>query len=166
MGLRNAIREEIIATAQRILETEELGISLVGLQFKHVNYTERVRANVFNRMISYQQRIAETYRAEGESSRQQIEGKRVKELQRIRSEAYAEEQEIKGAADAEATAIYAEAYEQDPDFFAFLRTLDTYRSTADEKTTLVFSADSEYYRQLVSPNEMSDSPRSRLRAAE
>lgn len=67
-----------------------------------------------------------------------------KELNQIRSQAYKLAQEIKGEADAEAIAIYADAYNKDPEFYSFLKTLDTYRNTIDSDTTVIFSPDSEY----------------------
>ena len=67
-----------------------------------------------------------------------------KELQEIQSQAYKTAEEIKGKADAEAIAIYAEAYNKDPEFYSFLKTLDTYRNTIDGETTIIFSPDNEY----------------------
>ena len=67
-----------------------------------------------------------------------------KELKQIRSEAYKTAEEIKGSGDAEAIAIYADAYNKDPEFYAFIKTLDTYRNTIDEETTVIFSPENEY----------------------
>ena len=71
-----------------------------------------------------------------------------KELREIQSKAYRQAQEIKGKADAEAIKIYANAYNKDPEFYSFLKTLESYRSTINEKTTLIMSTDNEFYEYL------------------
>ena len=73
-----------------------------------------------------------------------------KELKRIRSQAYKKAQEIKGKADAESTLIYAQAYNQDPDFYSFLKSLDVYKATMKEKTSLLLSTDSDFLRYFKS----------------
>ena len=79
-----------------------------------------------------------------------IEGDREKELQKITSEAYKKAQEIEGEADAKATKIYAEAYTKDPNFYSFLKTMETYKNTLDKNTWLILSSDSEFYKYLKS----------------
>ena len=78
----------------------------------------------------------------------EVEGKRERELQRIRSEAYQTAKMIQGRADAEATRTYASAYNKDPEFYSFLKTLDTYKSTIDSNTTILLSTKSEYLKYL------------------
>ena len=75
-----------------------------------------------------------------------------KELQRITSEAYRTAEEIKGKADAGAIKIYAAAYERDPEFYSFLKTLESFRSGIDEKTWLILSTDSDYLKYLKDIN--------------
>ena len=111
---------------------------------------EQVRQGVYSRMIAERKRVAEQYRSEGEGGKAEIEGRKEKELQRITSEAYRKAQEIKGEADAEATAIYAGAYNKDPEFYSFLKTLETYKSTLDEDTYLILTSDSDFYKYLKS----------------
>jgi membrane protease subunit HflC len=74
-----------------------------------------------------------------------------KELKRIESDAYREAVQIRGKADAEAAAIYAEAYNRDSEFYAFLRTLESYRKAIKENSRLVISTDAEFYRYLQNP---------------
>ena len=76
-------------------------------------------------------------------------GRIVRELRRISSEAEREAQEIIGRADAEATRIYGEAYGQDPAFYGFFKTLESY-ATLGENTTLMIDADSDFFRYLES----------------
>jgi membrane protease subunit HflC len=71
-----------------------------------------------------------------------------RELKEISSEAYRKVLEVRGAADAEAAAIYAEAYNQDKEFYAFLRTMESYKKAIQQNGRLVISTDSDYYKYL------------------
>ncbi|MBU0709421.1 MAG: protease modulator HflC, partial [Candidatus Omnitrophica bacterium] len=93
-------------------------------------------------------RAAEKYRSEGRGKSAEIEGQVGKELKQITSEAYRRSQILRGEADAEAINIYANAYAEDPEFYSFLKTLETYRTTVDEKSTILLTTDSEYYKYL------------------
>jgi len=126
----------------------QYGIELIDLRIKRVNYVKEVRKKVYSRMIAERQRAAEQYRSEGRGRRAEVEGLMEKELKKISSEAYRTAQAVKGQADAESTKIYAEAYEKDPEFYAFTKTLDTYKYTIDENTILLLTTDSEYYQLL------------------
>ena len=143
---RENLTREILSQASRIVP--QYGIELVDVRIKRINYVNEVQKRVYERMISERKRAAEQYRSEGQGRRAEIQGQMIKELDEIRSEAYKISQQKKGEADAEATKIYAEAYNQDPDFYAFLKTLETYKGTIDKDTTIMLSTDSEYYRYL------------------
>ena len=144
---REKITREILSRCREILPN--YGIELIDVQLKHINYVQEVRKKVFERMISERKRAAERYRSEGQGEKAGIEGQMVKELEQIRSEAYRKAQEIRGKADAEASGIYAESYNRDPEFYSFLKTLETYRSTVNTSTSLFLSTDSEVYRYLT-----------------
>ncbi len=126
----------------------QYGIELVDVRIKRINYVESVRRKVYERMIAERKRAAERYRSEGQGKKAEIDGQRAKELQLITSEAYRQAQILKGKADAQAIKIYAEAYNKDPDFYSFLKTLETYGKTIDEKSTIILTTDSEYYKYL------------------
>jgi len=115
-----------------------------------VNYVDDVQRKVFERMIAERQRIASKYRSEGDGRSAEIRGQKERELKRITSEAYRRSQEIMGKADAEATSIYARAYNLDPEFYQFMKTLETYRTTLSKHTWLVLSTDSEFLKYLKS----------------
>jgi membrane protease subunit HflC len=145
-------REKI---AQIILEksseiTPELGVELRDVKIKRINYVEEVQRKVFDRMISERKRIAAKYRSEGDGKSAEIRGEKERELKKIQSEAYRKAQEIKGKADAEATKIYASAYNRDPEFYQFMKTLETYVSTMDKDTWLLLSTDAEFLKYLKS----------------
>lgn len=123
----------------------QYGIGLVDVRIKRINYVKEVRDKVYERMISERKRAAERYRSEGQGKKAEISGQMGKELKKIRSEAYRSAEEIKGKADAEAISVYADAYNRDPEFYSFLKTLDTYKNTIDGDTTVILSSDSEYF---------------------
>lgn len=139
---RNAITRGILKQASKIVP--QYGIELVDLRIKRINYVKDVRNKVYERMISERKRAAEKYRSEGQGKKREVEGQIVKELKQIESEAYKKSQKIKGEADAKSIVIYAEAYNRDPEFYSFLKTLNTYKNTIDGKTTIIFSPDNEY----------------------
>lgn len=145
-------REEILAglLEKAQASTPEYGIELLDVQIKRINYVEQVRKRVYERMINERKKVAAEYRSEGEGEKAEILGKMERELKEIRSEAYRKALEIRGAADAEAAAIYAEAYNQDKEFYAFLRTLESYRKSIQANGRLVISTDSDYYKYLKS----------------
>jgi modulator of FtsH protease HflC len=142
---RELLEQEILQRARRLMP--ELGIELHDVRVKRVNYIDSVRRQVESRMIAERQSIAERFRAEGQGRAQQILGEMERELRTIRSEAERQAQEIRGDADAEATRIYGESFGEDPEFFAFFRTLETYRNLG-ENSTLMLRADSDYFRYL------------------
>ena len=145
---RDKIAALVHATASKI--TPQYGIELVDVMFKRVNYIESVQAKVYDRMISERKRIAAEKRSQGEGQKAEIMGKVQRELKEITSAANREAQEIRGKADAEAAKIFAEAYNQDPDFYAFSKSLETYRKALGKNTRLVISSDSEFYKFLES----------------
>ncbi|MFW5785588.1 MAG: protease modulator HflC [Chitinispirillaceae bacterium] len=143
-------REKIINRIQQKASRLALdyGIEIVDVRLKRINYSDRVQQKVFDRMISERLRIAEKYRSEGQGKSAEIRGQKEKELKKISSKAYRKSQEIMGVADAQAAKIYARAYSQDPEFYSFVKTLEGYKSTMDEKSLLILSTENEYYRYL------------------
>jgi len=145
---RMAITREILERATE--RAADLGIELVDLRFKRINYVEEVQKDVFARMIAERNRIAERYRSEGEGEAARIGGEKERDLQRIQSEAYRESQEIRGKADGEATGIYARAYNKDASFYAFMKSLETYEKTLDKNSVLILTTDADFLRYLKS----------------
>ncbi len=143
---RAVLEAEVLTAAAE--GVSDLGIELLDFRFKRLNYVDQVRAEVYNRMISERQRIAERFRSEGAGEAARISGERERELRRIRSEAYREAQEIKGRADAEAADIYAKAYNRDPEFYRFLKSMDVLKRVLDDETTLLLGTDGDLLRYL------------------
>ncbi len=142
---RELLEAEILERAK--IAMPDLGIELDDVRIKRVNYIESVRRQVESRMIAERQSIAERFRSEGRGRSQEILGNMQRDLQLIRSEAAREAEEIRGRADAEATRIYGEAFGGDPEFYAFFRTLESYRALGPN-STLMLRADSDFFRYL------------------
>jgi membrane protease subunit HflC len=146
---RLKIEAEIKAAAAPKLA--EFGITVLDFRIKRVNYNPDVLARIYQRMISERLQIAERFRSEGEGESARIAGQRERDLNEIRSTAYLKVQQIQGEADAKAAEIYAKAYTQDPqaaEFYAFLKTLETYRKIFTKDSTLVLSTDSDIFALL------------------
>lgn len=143
---RSELTAEVLEAARS--RTSDLGIEILDFRFKRIDYVEEVRREVYARMISERQRIAERFRSEGAGEAARIAGEMNRELRVIESEAYRQAQEIRGRAEAEATRIYAEAYSKDPDFYRFQQSLDTFKTALDEETLLLLSTDGELLRYL------------------
>jgi membrane protease subunit HflC len=148
---REGLTRTILKQASKMVP--QYGIELVDVRIKRINYVEEVRKKVYDRMISERNMVAEKYRSEGMGKRAEIDGQREKEKKQIISQAYRKAQEIKGKADARSTKIYASAYNNDPEFYSFLKTLDTYATTVDEKSTIIMTTESDYYGYLKEINK-------------
>ena len=146
---RQEIAKEILERAAG--RTEDLGIELLDLRLKRINYVAEVQQDVFARMIAERQRIAAEFRSEGQGESARISGERERDLAQIQSEAYRTAEELRGTADAEATSIYGEAYNRDPDFYAFTKSLETYEQTMDASTFFMLGTDSELLKYLEQP---------------
>lgn len=146
---RVAVEEEIFKAAAK--ELTELGIELLDVRFKRVNYRDTVQRSIFQRMISERQQIAERFRSEGAGEAAKITGKRERDLQEIESEAYRSVLEIRGRADAQATQIYADSYNQSPEaveFYEFIKSLEAYEKVLAGDTTLILTTESELFKFL------------------
>jgi membrane protease subunit HflC len=152
IGREKITREILVAASQRI---EDLGIEILDLRFKRLNYVEEVREKVYDRMITERERIADKYRSEGQGEASRILGEKERELKRITSEAFRTAEEIKGKADAEATRIYANAYNRSAEsreFYRFLKTMETYESTFSAGDWLILSSENDFYKYLKTPS--------------
>jgi membrane protease subunit HflC len=145
---RGELTSEVLQAAQG--RTADLGIEILDFRFKRLNYVPEVQREVYARMISERQRIAEQFRSEGAGESARINGERERELKKISSEAYRQAQEIKGRADANAADIFARAYNRDPEFYRFTKTMDVYGNTMTKDTVLILGTGGDYFRYLES----------------
>jgi membrane protease subunit HflC len=143
---REKITRAILGEASKAMPA--FGMELVDVRIKRINYVERVRQKVYERMVSERKRKAAQFRSEGEGKKAEILGQMEKELKSIVSGAYRTAEEIRGKADAEATRIYGEAYGEDAEFYAFFKTLETYKEAPYKNAFVILGTDSDYYRFL------------------
>ena len=148
---RDQISQMVLEAAAKI--TPQYGIELIDVMFKRVNYIETVRLRVYDRMISERKRIAAEKRATGEGQKAEILGRVDREFRSITSAAKKQSMEIRGTADAEATRIYAEAYNLDPEFYAFHKSLESYRSILGQNSTLMLDPASDLLRYMETPTQ-------------
>lgn len=127
------------------------GIQIVDVRIKRVDLPPENEKFIFDRMKAERERIAKQYRAEGEEESAKIIAETEREKTVILAEAYKSAQILKGEGEAESVKIYAESFNQDPEFYKFYRTLEAYRKTFKEKTTVLLSTDSEFLKYLNKP---------------
>jgi membrane protease subunit HflC len=145
---REKIAEIVLKKAAEI--TPQFGVQLEDVRFKRIKYIDTVEAKVFERMISERRRIAERSRAEGQGKAAEIRGQKERDVLAASSVGYRTAQEIKGKADAKAASIYANAYNRDPEFYAFVKSMETLSSSVDKDSWLVLSTESELFKFLKS----------------
>ncbi len=122
----------------------EFGITLIDVRIKRADLPTEIEQAVFERMRSERERIAAQLRAEGEEQSKQIRSTADKDAEIILADARKEAERVRGEGDARALEIFAEAYNQDPDFYRFWRTLESYRTALAGETRIVLSTDSDY----------------------
>lgn len=163
-GNLELIEEEVIGEVQKIKigreklsrkilnnakgQLKQFGIDLIDVQLRRIAYKSTVERAVHERMKSERQRIAEKLRSIGKGEQAKILGKQKEELQKIESDAYKTAEKIRGQAEAKALKIYANAVGANPDFYEFLKTIETYKNGIKSNTKFVFSSDSAFLKLL------------------
>ncbi len=134
--IRDGVRDSFIGT----------GIAIDDVRINRTELPPSIEQNVFARMKTDRDRLARKYRAEGEEQARRIRAEADRDARVIVAKARSEAEISRGEGDAQATRIYAEAYGRDPEFYAFVRSLEAYRKTIGEGTTLILSPDSEFFQ--------------------
>jgi modulator of FtsH protease HflC len=142
--LMNSVAQEVNAAT-----LEDLGIEVVDVRVKQVDWPDQVRGRVFDRMRAERARDAAEHRARGREDAERIRAAADRQQTQTIAQAYEEAQRLRGAGDARATSIYANAYGKDEEFFRFYRSLQAYRESFDSKEdVLILSPDSEFFQYL------------------
>lgn len=147
---RLIIQQLILQSANQ--KASDLGIIILDVRLKRLDYVEDVKTQVYERMKSERYRIAEKFRSEGAGEASKINGEKERDLKTIQSEAYRKAEEIRGQADARATAVYAGAYDQSASsrsLYSFSKSMETFEKTFDSTTTIIISTKSELYKYLI-----------------
>lgn len=144
---RSGLMNDMLSAAEGT--ASELGVELVDLRVKRVEFSEDVSESVFLRMRQERNRTATELRAEGNEEAAQLRANADREVTVIHAEAYREAETIRGSGDAQAADIYSTAYTQDPEFYAFYRSISAYRAAVGQGRDLfVIEPDSEFFRYL------------------
>jgi len=131
-------------------KSQKYGINIIDVRIKRADLPEENEKAVFERMRAERIRQANQYRSEGAEEALKIRALTDKEKVIILADAYKIAETNRGEGDARALKIYADAFEKDPTFYRFLRTLEAYKKTLNNNTTIVLSTESEFFRLLES----------------
>lgn len=150
-GERESLMNELTKQLNQISQSQ-FGIELVDVRVKRIDLPEQVSQSVFDRMKSERQREAREHRSTGKELAEKIRASADREKTVIEANAYGEAEQIRGEGDAKASAIYAEAYKQDPEFYAFVRSLNAYRDSFGRRgDILLLDPKSDFFKYLNNP---------------
>lgn len=146
----NEERSELMAevTKQSDEKARDYGIEVTDVRIKRADLPEKNELNVFDRMRTERERQAKKFRAEGDEEARKIRSESDKDVQILTAEARKQAEITRGEGDAQAVKIFADAYGRDPEFYQLVRTLEAYRNSITEGTTLILSPNSEFFRYL------------------
>ena len=130
-------------------ETSKFGIEIIDVRIRRVDLPQENESSIYARMEAERKRQANKFRSEGEEEAQKIRAATDRDKTVILAEAYKQAQKIRGEGEAVALDIYATAFSKDPSFYEFQKTLETYETIIDQKTTLVLPADSKLFKTLA-----------------
>jgi len=141
-------------------DASKIGVEVVDVRLKRVEFSDEIRDSVFKRMESERKRVANELRSTGFADSEKIRADADRQREVILAEAYRDAQRIKGDGDAKASAIYAGAFGQNPEFYAFYRSLEAYRQSFRSKgDVLVVDPNSEFFKYLRNSNAGGPAPK-------
>jgi membrane protease subunit HflC len=144
---RELIMEKVTLASNE--ETSKYGIEVIDVRIRRVDLPRENEASIYARMEAERKRQANKFRSEGEEEAQKIRAATDRDKTVLLAEAYKTSQQIRGEGEAEALDIYAVSFSKDPEFYEFIRTLETYEKVIDKKTTLVLPGDSKLFKILT-----------------
>ena len=146
-GERGKIMESMKIRADK--EARQIGIEVVDVRLKRVDYSEQISNSVYERMISERKRIANQLRSEGSAASEKIRADADKQREVIIAEAFRDAQKAKGEGDAKAAEIYSSAYGKNPEFYAFYRSQEAYKNSFKSKSdVMVLDPSSEFFKYM------------------
>ena len=147
----SAERDKVMATTRQRADADakQIGVEIVDVRLRRVELPEEVLAQVYQRMESERKRVANELRSQGGAESEKIRADADRQREVILADAYRQAQKVKGEGDAKSAAIYAAAYGQNPEFYSFYRSLETYKSTFRNRNDLmVLDPNSEFFQYL------------------
>ena len=146
-GERDKIMEQMREKAD--IDARRIGVQIVDVRLKRVELPDEVSGAVYSRMEAERKRVANELRSEGAAEAEKIRADADRQREIIVAEAYRDAQKIKGEGDAKAAAIYADAFNRSPEFYAFYRSLEAYRSSfANKSDVLVVEPGAEFFKYM------------------
>ena len=132
-------------------EAKQIGIEIVDVRLKRVDYVEQINASVYERMKAERLRVANELRSTGSAESEKIRADADRQRTVVLAEAYREAEKIRGEGDAKASQIYAQAFGQNPEFYKFYRSLEAYRASFKNKSdVMVIGPDSDFFKYFKS----------------
>ena len=149
-GERGVVMDNLRKKAD--IEARQMGIEVVDVRLKRVDYSEEISKSVFDRMIAERKRLANQLRSEGSAASEKIRADADKQREVIIAEAYREAQKTKGEGDAKAAEIYNQSYSHNPEFYAFYRSTEAYKNSFKSKSdVMVLDPSSDFFKYMRSP---------------
>ena len=155
---RSELLAEVLSDVRQTVGDQQFGIEIIDVRIKRADFPDSVTPSIYTRMRAERNRIATRFRAEGEEEDLKIRAVANRDREVILAEAERESNEIRGEGEAEAISILAEALNEDPDFFAFRRSLQAYQTVLGQQDTIILSADAPLFDFLDSPNQSLEEP--------
>ena len=144
---RRELMDDMLSRART--NAEQLGMAVIDVRVKRIEFSEEVSDSVFNRMRQERARVASELRAEGAENAEQIRANADRERTVILAEAYRDAEKIRGQGDATSAEIYASAYEKDEEFYRFYRSIQAYKqSVGTGNDILVLDANNDFFKYL------------------
>ena len=147
-------RAAVMAAVQAkvVAEAKEIGVGIVDVRLKRVDYIEQINNSVYERMRAERVRVANELRSTGAAESEQIRADADRQRTVIIAEAFRDAEKVKGDGDAKASAIYAEAFGKNPEFARYYRSLEAYRASfKDRSDVLVVDPNSEFFKYFKQP---------------
>ena len=154
-GERDKIMEDMRVKAD--LDARKIGVQIVDVRVKRVDLPTEVSESVYRRMEAERKRVANELRSQGSAEAEKIRADADKQREVIVAEAYRDAQKMKGEGDAKAAATYAQAFNQNPEFYAFYRSLEAYRNSFKSKSDIiVVEPNSDFFKYMKSVGKGGD----------
>ena len=147
-------RAAVMAAVQAkvVAEAKEIGVGIVDVRLKRVDYIEQINNSVYERMRAERVRVANELRSTGAAESEQIRADADRQRTVIIAEAFRDAEKVKGDGDAKASAIYADAFGKNPEFARYYRSLEAYRASfKDRSDVLVVDPSSEFFKYMKQP---------------
>jgi membrane protease subunit HflC len=146
-GERSELMDEAMAQASD--SSDQLGIEIIDVRVKQINLPPEVRNFIFQRMRTERDAVAREHRSEGKEQSEIIKADMDAKVTVMLADAQRNARKLKGEGDAQAAQIYAQTYTKDPEFYSFLRSMDAYKASFNNKQdVLIVEPDSDFFRYM------------------